>query len=77
MKQSAAFIVTLNVDDLNQLEQTAERIHDELDNSGFDVVEVKPWQHPTLGAAPEDAMLAGINLGQPQGQPPVTPGLGL
>ncbi len=47
-----AFIVTLNLTDVSlaSLEETADDVGHDLLSSGHDVVDVKPWQRPSLAA---------------------------
>jgi hypothetical protein len=43
-----AFITTLKLDDLSDLPGIAQEISDDLQQGGFDVVTVVPWQRPSL-----------------------------
>lgn len=48
---NVAFIVNLNLDDLSDLQGVAQEINDDLSQAGFEVVQVAPWQRPSLQAA--------------------------
>jgi hypothetical protein len=56
---TATFLVTLNIEDTSMIPQYAADIDDDLAESGYDVVEVKPWARPSLGIAPEEAPIFG------------------
>lgn len=47
---NSSFIITLNLSNvsLDALASTADDIGNELLDSGFDVVDSKPWAHPSL-----------------------------
>jgi hypothetical protein len=53
---NATFLVTLNIQSEMEIPSISEDMHDELSTSGFDVVEVKPWQRASLdlGQAVQD-----------------------
>jgi hypothetical protein len=56
---NVAFIVQINLDDLSDLPGTSREIQEDLNNAGFEVVQVKPWQRPSLE-------LGGTNLFSPE-----------
>lgn len=45
---NVAFICQINLDDLSDLPGTSAEIEQAINNAGFDVVSVKPWQRPSL-----------------------------
>jgi hypothetical protein len=45
---NVAFIVQINLDDLSNLPDVSREIQEDLNNAGFEVVQVKPWQRPSL-----------------------------
>ena len=45
---NVAFIVEINLDDLSDLAGTASEIEQDLNNSGFEIISVKPWKGPSL-----------------------------
>lgn len=51
----ATFLITLNILDETEIPSTAEDIHDDLADSGFDVIEVKAWSRPAMDIAQETA----------------------
>jgi hypothetical protein len=46
---NVAFIVQINLDDLSDLPGQAMEIQQDLQDAGFDVKTVSPWQRPSLG----------------------------
>jgi hypothetical protein len=45
---NVAFIVQINLDDLSNLPDVSREIQDDLNNAGFEVTKVAPWQRPSL-----------------------------
>jgi len=56
---NATFLVTLNLDDVSMVQQIAEDIDNDLMDSGYEVVEVKPWARPTLNIATSEPTTFG------------------
>lgn len=65
---TATFLVTLNLEDAAAIPQYALDIEDDLSESGYDIVDVKPWARPSLGLSPTDTPLFGG--GAPEPEPP-------
>lgn len=55
---NVAFIVTIRLDELGDLQGIALEINDAVENTGFEVLSVEPWARPTLaqGASPLQAV---------------------
>jgi len=62
---NATFLVTLNLDDVSMVQQIAEDIDSDLMDSGYEVVEVKPWARPTLNITAEPPAFGGMESGPP------------
>jgi hypothetical protein len=62
---NVAFIVQINLDDLSNLPDVSREIQDDLNNAGFEVTKVAPWQRPSL-------KLGGSNLFTPTPEQPTT-----
>jgi hypothetical protein len=66
---NVAFIVQINLDDLSDLPGQAMEIQQDLQDAGFDVKAVAPWQRPSLGLgntgglfSPEQTQTTNPNL---------------
>jgi hypothetical protein len=58
---NVAFIVQLNLDDLSNLPDVSREIQEDLNNAGFEVTKVAPWQRPSIKLGGTDL----FNPGQP------------
>ena len=62
---TATFLVTLNIEDAAAIPQYAMDIEDDLSESGYDIIEVKPWARPSLGIVPESVQPFGLGEAEP------------
>lgn len=66
---NSTFLVTLDIESVDLIPDTAVDLEDDLLAAGHDVIAVKPWARPGLGMAPEMPPLGG-GLAAPPEPPP-------
>ena len=66
----ASFIITLELESEMIIPQTAEDLHDDLMESGHNVIKVAPWARPTLGLDTAASEAAFPTIGT---EPPTIP----